>query len=317
MDILRKRNKLAVLREQQDRWSPKLVCSVSHSLPGRLRVRIPLFQNSPELMACERLFLSRIEGVAKTTSNAWCGSITIEYDPRKIKRGKLLELMQSVSVGEIVGLCERVGKHRAHKYLRTSVPLKWATTVLAAVVALAGAGSIARLLLYVLVIFISIPTYKRAFQCIFQERRFEFDTLNGLAITIGLLAGDLVTTAVMIWLICVGNYVNDVIASASDSLIQRLLALADEQQEEGSDSIYQRRFRIVAGVTTLAVGIVMVPLPGPGIVIIPLGLGMLASEFPWAAKWEEWLNSKMEAVGREAPLLAATPDRAAILSSSA
>lgn len=317
MDILKKRNRLEVLREQQDLWSSKLVCSVSHSLPGRLRVRIPLFQASPELMACERLYLSRIDGVAKTTSNVWCGSITIEYDPQRIKRSELVEKMQSVSVGEIVGLSEQVGKHRAHKYLRTSVSLKWASTVLVVVVALAGAGNLARLLLYFLVIFISIPTYKRAFQCIFREKRVEFDTLNALAITIGLLAGDLVATAGMVWLICMGNYVNDAIASASNSVIQRLLAPADEQQEEGSDSNYQRRFRIVAGVTTLTVGIVMVPLPGPGIVIIPLGLGMLASEFPWAAKWEEWLKSKMGAAGGEIPLLAAPPERVARLSSSA
>jgi uncharacterized protein (TIGR02611 family) len=38
----------------------------------------------------------------------------------------------------------------------------------------------------------------------------------------------------------------------------------------------------VAGFTVLAVGIAMIVLPGPAIVIIPIGLGILATEFVWA-----------------------------------
>jgi hypothetical protein len=32
----------------------------------------------------------------------------------------------------------------------------------------------------------------------------------------------------------------------------------------------------------LAIGIAMIVLPGPAIVVIPLGLGILATEFVWA-----------------------------------
>jgi uncharacterized protein (TIGR02611 family) len=40
----------------------------------------------------------------------------------------------------------------------------------------------------------------------------------------------------------------------------------------------------VAGVATIAVGIVLLPLPGPGWVIIFAGLGLLGSEYEWAAR---------------------------------
>ncbi|MFZ5471523.1 MAG: PGPGW domain-containing protein [Myxococcota bacterium] len=38
----------------------------------------------------------------------------------------------------------------------------------------------------------------------------------------------------------------------------------------------------VAGGLVLAAGVVMVVLPGPAVLVIPAGLGILAAEFPWA-----------------------------------
>ena len=40
----------------------------------------------------------------------------------------------------------------------------------------------------------------------------------------------------------------------------------------------------VVGMTTLVIGIAMIVLPGPAIVVIPLALGILATEFAWARK---------------------------------
>jgi len=46
----------------------------------------------------------------------------------------------------------------------------------------------------------------------------------------------------------------------------------------------RRIFRIVAGFTLLAAGVVMLVTPGPGWVAILLGLGLLAAEFVWARR---------------------------------
>jgi uncharacterized protein (TIGR02611 family) len=40
----------------------------------------------------------------------------------------------------------------------------------------------------------------------------------------------------------------------------------------------------VLGFSLLVVGIAMIVLPGPAIVVIPLGLAILATEFVWARK---------------------------------
>src|SRR5215470_13191097 len=46
----------------------------------------------------------------------------------------------------------------------------------------------------------------------------------------------------------------------------------------------RRIFRVVAGFTLLGAGVVMLITPGPGWLVILLGLGLLAAEFVWARR---------------------------------
>jgi len=48
----------------------------------------------------------------------------------------------------------------------------------------------------------------------------------------------------------------------------------------------------VIGGSTVLIGIAMVVLPGPAIVVIPLGLGILGLEFAWARHWLRKLKAK-------------------------
>ena len=46
--------------------------------------------------------------------------------------------------------------------------------------------------------------------------------------------------------------------------------------------------RVIIGViggTILLIGIAMIVLPGPAIIVVPLGLAILATEFIWARRW--------------------------------
>lgn len=51
--------------------------------------------------------------------------------------------------------------------------------------------------------------------------------------------------------------------------------------------LYKKVRRLVIGVigfTVLLIGIVMIATPGPAILVIPLGLAILATEFIWARR---------------------------------
>jgi len=48
----------------------------------------------------------------------------------------------------------------------------------------------------------------------------------------------------------------------------------------------------VAGGALLIAGVALIFLPGPAIVVIPLALALLATEFPWAARFLRYLKDR-------------------------
>lgn len=50
----------------------------------------------------------------------------------------------------------------------------------------------------------------------------------------------------------------------------------------------------VIGVTVLSIGLAMIVLPGPAFIVIPVGLGILATEFIWARSLLEKVKTKFQ-----------------------
>ena len=48
----------------------------------------------------------------------------------------------------------------------------------------------------------------------------------------------------------------------------------------------------LAGGSVLCAGVAMIVLPGPALVVIPAGLGILSLEFAWARNWLHKMKSK-------------------------
>jgi uncharacterized protein (TIGR02611 family) len=79
----------------------------------------------------------------------------------------------------------------------------------------------------------------------------------------------------------------------------------------------RRGFRIVAGFTLLLAGVVMIVTPGPGWLVIFLGLSLLAAEFIWARRLMDRMKREGERV-REAvwPMAKSVPSPVPVESSS-
>ena len=82
----------------------------------------------------------------------------------------------------------------------------------------------------------------------------------------------------------------------------------------GSDELVRTSLRTarrvvvgIIGATVLACGALMLVLPGPGLIVIPLGLAILATEFVWARRWLRRIRayagiSEAERAPRPAPI---------------
>ena len=55
---------------------------------------------------------------------------------------------------------------------------------------------------------------------------------------------------------------------------------------------------VVIGFTILAAGVAMIVLPGPAVVVIPVGLAILASEFIWARNLLVSVNARINLIRR-------------------
>lgn len=58
----------------------------------------------------------------------------------------------------------------------------------------------------------------------------------------------------------------------------------------------RRLIVIVVGFTVLAAGVAMIALPGPAVVVIPVGLAILATEFIWARKLLVTVKERIERI---------------------
>jgi tellurite resistance protein TerC len=56
----------------------------------------------------------------------------------------------------------------------------------------------------------------------------------------------------------------------------------------------KRAFIFLIGGTVLLIGLVMIVAPGPSVLVIPLGLGILATEFVWARVWLQRMRDKLK-----------------------
>lgn len=75
-----------------------------------------------------------------------------------------------------------------------------------------------------------------------------------------------------------------VIAMKDDTKEVLRSRVADVQRAYGHHNLVYRILWVVAGATVVLAGLAMTVLPGPAIVVLPVGMAMLAAEFAWARR---------------------------------
>jgi uncharacterized protein (TIGR02611 family) len=71
--------------------------------------------------------------------------------------------------------------------------------------------------------------------------------------------------------------------------------------EERPRPLWQRACIVVGGFAVLAAGVLLLVLPGPGLLLIAAGLGILSMEFRWAARLRRSVVRRMERVAPRNP----------------
>ena len=66
--------------------------------------------------------------------------------------------------------------------------------------------------------------------------------------------------------------------------MQRILRMLARLRLEQAPQVIRKVVVAVIGITIFLIGVALIVLPGPAIIVIPIGLCILASEFIWARR---------------------------------
>ncbi|MDQ1472653.1 MAG: hypothetical protein QOJ99_4133 [Bryobacterales bacterium] len=205
---------------------------VRHSIRGRLRLRVPALRRSAKAAEGCVVVLTQECGVIETRWNSGCASLMVRYDP---ERGELAgAILATIRVSDIAGL-EANAEASGSGGETTAVPTgSWnlaqivseESAVIKPAISLALAlvpGPFSLVLNLPLLLYNALPTWISALRVLRRERRLNVDFLDGLAILIALAQANVVTTAVMIMLIRLGNWIRELTAGRSKRAISELL----------------------------------------------------------------------------------------------
>lgn len=204
---------------------------VRHSVPGRLRLRVPALRWDESALAGFLDQIRSIDTVAEVRWNGGCAAVVVCYDAANSAACRLIlcavrtgtlrnwsagQLKPADSNGDTLGIPAALAA-------RFEAEEKSLGSAAVAMTLVLFGGPVGLAVSVPLLLWNALPTWYSAARVVVHERRLNVDFLDGLAIFIGLAQANLVTTAMMIMLIRLGNWIRERTAGRSRRAIDDLL----------------------------------------------------------------------------------------------
>jgi len=203
--------------------SSNLSYKIKHSIRGRLRIILPPLSSKKELINSLQHHLSSINWVTSVESSYRCGSVTINYEFPKIRKGEILKAVEVLTLNDLEQMVVGLPAVKREDCEVSLSYVKGASVAVGLSLVLTGVPVVALAVVYPFLIFICMPIYKRAYRCLRYERRLNVDFLDACALTVGMMTGDVINASLMTMLIHLGDYIRDLTAASSQRTIRKLL----------------------------------------------------------------------------------------------
>jgi heavy metal translocating P-type ATPase len=202
--------------------------SVRHSMPGRIRLHVPMLCLRRSLAETFLGWLGAQSGVKTARINYDCASLVLEYDPNQepLLRA-LMARFQNASLADIKLLVATSKTASTEANANATLPVVSKKFPLALpTISLLMAFSANPVVVAVnlpLMLWNAIPIAKRAWKVWDTERRLNIDVLDTLAISASILQGVPMAGCIVTWLIKLGDWIRDLTAAGSRRAISELL----------------------------------------------------------------------------------------------
>src|SRR6202035_5399088 len=234
--------------------------SVRHSMPGRVRLHVPLLCRKRSLAETVLDWLGKQAGIITARINYDCASLVLEYDPAQepLLRA-MLERFQHASLNDIKLIASSSTSPSANADSTPPVVSKRFPLALPTVSLLMAfsANPVIAAVNLPLMLWNALSIAQRAWKVWDNERRLNIDVLDTLAISSSVLQGNPLAGCIVTWLIKLGDWIRDLTAAGSRRAISELL----EFQSKNAWVIRQGAVVSIAA-ADLAAGDLVVVYPG-------------------------------------------------------
>jgi heavy metal translocating P-type ATPase len=249
---------------------------IRHAIPGRIRLFVPAIRLTEGVdRACIHL-ISRQKGITDVRINHSASCVVVYFDPKlKDLPMRLKHALGRTNVSEMlllakglgnsfVGTSSSNGNTGAQNATEVKVGLRQLalpTTSLG--LSLLG-GPLGTAVALPLIGYNALPTVKRALTVLRHEHRLNVDFLDGLAIAVSTLQGNLFTSAFVTWLIHLGDFIRDLTTARSKRAMSDLLEYQKRKAWvlRGTKKTHVAVNEIVCGDTVIVYSGGMVPVDG-------------------------------------------------------
>jgi heavy metal translocating P-type ATPase len=206
--------------------------SICHSIPGRIRLRIPALRTATPVTDALLCWLRSQDWIRTARINFSCANLIVEYDDDHEDAAALddmLELLASLSLEDLEAFIQSMAAapvENAENSRGAYKPpkQKWPLALPSLSLALAFSTNPVLVTLNVpLMLYCGLPIFRRAWHVWSGERRLNVDFLDTLAIGASLLQGHTVAGSAITWLIRLGDWIRDLTAAGSKRAAGELL----------------------------------------------------------------------------------------------
>jgi Cu2+-exporting ATPase len=208
---------------------------IRHAIPGRLRLYLPLLYQRSALSDALLAFLEGQSWIKSSRINYGCASLVVEYEVAQSRQlGALMFALRYSTLDDLRAVMAQPAEpsipEEAAPAKPPTPPKRWPLALPTVSLGLAlSVHPVAMAVNLPLLLWNAYPIAKRAWGVWSRERRLNIDFLDTLAIAASIGQGQMMTGAVITWLIRLGDWIRDLTAAGAKRAVSELLEFRDKR----------------------------------------------------------------------------------------
>ncbi|HEX3033761.1 MAG TPA: heavy metal translocating P-type ATPase, partial [Thermodesulfobacteriota bacterium] len=204
---------------------------VKSLMPGRFQIKSEFFKYISVSEDGIRNFFIQKEGVSKVKISKKTGNLTIEYEPKKFDLGEFFKTFDTATPEYVIRILSEAENGNGKKEKGPEIEggaRKWFISNTLALVPFLLRIPIPAGFLTGVTLVLALPIFKKALGSV-KNRKIDVHLLDSSAIALATLQGSSLSSMLMVWLLSLGDLIEEKTQGKARKEIEKLLSYQDEK----------------------------------------------------------------------------------------